>query len=97
MSIEGAAPKAQAGYRKTRVILLLGIALIGFTRLEDRAIIQTPGAAGFDVSRLHTAFNGVQLKLVREAILDACDADDLGKHQPHRTDDRRDQSRRACR
>lgn len=45
MSIEGAAPNAQAGYRKTRVILLLGIALIGFTRLEDRAIIQTPGAA----------------------------------------------------
>ena len=43
MTIEGAAPKAQAGYRKTRVLLLLGIALIGFTRLEDRAIIQTPG------------------------------------------------------
>ena len=45
MTIEGAAPKAQAGYRKTRVILLLGIALIGFSRLEDRAIIQMPGAA----------------------------------------------------
>lgn len=45
MSIEGAAPKAQAGYRKTRVLLLLGIALIGFSRLEDRAIIQMPGAA----------------------------------------------------
>ena len=45
MSIEGAAPQAKAGYRKTRVILLLGIALIGFSRLEDRAIIQMPGAA----------------------------------------------------
>ena len=45
------------------------------TRAFSR-VIQTPGAAGFDVSRLHTAFNGVQLKLVREAILDACDADD---------------------
>lgn len=45
MTIEGAAPKAQAGYRKTRVLLLLGIALIGFSRLEDRAIIQMPGAA----------------------------------------------------
>lgn len=45
MSIEGAAPKAQAGYRKTRVLLLLGIAVIGFSRLEDRAIIQMPGAA----------------------------------------------------
>ena len=45
MTIEGAAPKAQAGYRKTRVVLLLGIALIGFSRLEDRAIIQMPGAA----------------------------------------------------
>lgn len=45
MTIEGAAPKAQAGYRKTRVILLLGIALIGVSRLEDRAIIQMPGAA----------------------------------------------------
>ena len=45
MTIEGAAPKAQAGYRKTRVFLLLGIALIGFSRLEDRAIIRMPGAA----------------------------------------------------
>ncbi len=45
MSIEGAAPKADAGYRKTRVILLVGIALIGFSRLEDRAIIDMPGAA----------------------------------------------------
>ena len=45
MSIEGAAPKALASYRKTRVLLLLGIALIGFSRLEDRAIIQMPGAA----------------------------------------------------
>jgi hypothetical protein len=45
VSIEGAAPKADAGYRKTRVILLVGIALIGFSRLEDRAIIDMPGAA----------------------------------------------------
>lgn len=45
MTIEGAAPKAPASYRKTRVLLLLGIALIGFSRLEDRAIIQMPGAA----------------------------------------------------
>lgn len=45
MSIEGAAPKSQAGYGKTRVFLLLGIALIGFSRLEDRAIIDMPGAA----------------------------------------------------
>jgi hypothetical protein len=45
VTIEGAAPKAPASYRKTRVLLLLGIALIGFSRLEDRAIIQMPGAA----------------------------------------------------
>jgi len=45
VSIEGAAPKAQAGFGKTRVFLLLGIALIGFSRLEDRAIIEMPGAA----------------------------------------------------
>ncbi len=45
MTIEGAAPKAPASYRKTRVLLLLGVALIGFSRLEDRAIIQMPGAA----------------------------------------------------
>lgn len=45
MSSEGAAQKTQAGYRKTRVLLLLGIALIGFTRLEDRAIIGAPGGA----------------------------------------------------
>lgn len=45
MSSEGAAQKTQAGYGKTRVLLLLGIALIGFTRLEDRAIIGAPGGA----------------------------------------------------
>jgi hypothetical protein len=45
VTIEGAAPKAPASYRKTRVLLLLGVALIGFSRLEDRAIIQMPGAA----------------------------------------------------
>ena len=45
MSNEGAAPQARTGNRKTLAVLLLGIALIGFTRLEDRAIIELPGVA----------------------------------------------------
>jgi hypothetical protein len=34
----------QAGYRKVGILLFVGLASIGFTRLEDRAIIGVPGA-----------------------------------------------------
>lgn len=43
MSSEGSVTPGQTSYRKTRLLLLLGIAVIGFTRLEDRAIIGAPG------------------------------------------------------
>lgn len=58
MSIEGAAPNTQAGYKKTRLLLLLGIALIGFTRLEDRAIIQIPGSAPSAMAAMAIAPSG---------------------------------------
>lgn len=34
----------RAGYRKVSILLLIGLAGIGFTRLEDRAIIGVPGS-----------------------------------------------------
>lgn len=40
------AQSAPSTYRTTRVLLILGVVAIGFTRLEDRAIIGVPGPAG---------------------------------------------------
>ena len=37
---EGSKPSR---YRTTRIALILGVLLIGFTRLEDRAILGIPG------------------------------------------------------
>lgn len=45
MATDGEAGRTKNGYGKTRLLLFVGIALIGFTRLEDRAIISMPGAA----------------------------------------------------
>lgn len=38
------APGLHAGYRKVGILLFVGLASIGFTRFEDRAIIGVPGA-----------------------------------------------------
>ncbi|MBN8842303.1 MAG: PEP-CTERM sorting domain-containing protein [Sphingomonadales bacterium] len=43
--MEESAKSTHSRYRATRVLLLLGVVAIGFTRLEDRAIIGIPGPA----------------------------------------------------
>ncbi|HRE34488.1 MAG TPA: PEP-CTERM sorting domain-containing protein [Sphingopyxis terrae] len=44
--MDESAQSAPSRYRTTRILLLLGVVAIGFTRLEDRAIIGVPGPAG---------------------------------------------------